>query len=75
MRYFFHVQMNDLEIADFEGSEFESFDAAHSEAARIARNLLHDFSVEGDRNSMLEVMDEDGDTVLSLPVHGSRTLH
>ena len=75
MRYFFNVQTDGLEIADFEGGEFESFDAAHSEAARIARELLRDSAIETDRNSMLEVVDEDGATVLSLPVHVSPTLH
>jgi hypothetical protein len=75
MRYFFNVHMDGQEIADCEGGEFESFDAAHSEAARIARELIRDFSVEIDRTSTLEVLDEDGLTVLNLPVHGNRTLH
>jgi hypothetical protein len=75
MRYFFHVHMNGQEIADCEGSEFDNFDAAHSEAARIARELIRDFSIESDRSSELEVVDEDGQTLLSLPVHGSHTLH
>jgi hypothetical protein len=75
MRYFFNVHMDGQEIADCEGSEFESFDAAHSEAARIACELLRDFSIEIDRSSTLEVLDEDGTTVLNLPVHGSPTLH
>ena len=75
MRYFFNVHMDGQEISDVEGGEFDSFDAAHSEAARIARELFRDFSFEIDRHSMLEVLDEEGATVLNLPVHDNHTLH
>lgn len=65
MRYFFHVVGSGKTYGDETGEEFADRESAMAHAARIARELAADDSVDG---LWISVADEDGKEVGTLPI-------
>ena len=71
-RYFILVREGDVLLPDDEeGQEFASFDAVRDEAIESARHLLSQAALAGNAgrlNLTIEVRDETGKVVLTMPV-------
>jgi hypothetical protein len=71
-RYFFHVRDGDnLLPDDGEGQEFPNLEAVRLEAIEGARDILSEAALNGAAGSLrqqIEVTDESGRTVLTMPI-------
>ena len=71
-RYSLRLRDNDILLPDDEeGQEFASLEAVRHEAIRSARQLLSYAALSGEAaglNQQIEVLDEAGETVLTVPV-------
>ncbi len=68
--YFLHIRDGAKLEPDPHGMEFPDIDAACTEARRVARELVEEFSEFG-RETVIEIADEAGRTVMAVPVSGS----
>jgi hypothetical protein len=64
--YYFHIRNGDKLERDPDGMELPDMDAALAEALTVARELLGEISDLG-REAVIEVADEAGQTLLTLP--------
>jgi hypothetical protein len=68
--FFLHVKDGDAMIADQEGSEFASLEAAKAEAIECARELMSQGVLDGGRlglDRIFVITDEMGRTLLTVP--------
>ena len=68
MRYFFNIIEGPDEIADPEGTDFPSEQAAQREASAVVADLLREFPGRFGRTSVLEVFSEDRRRIIALPI-------
>lgn len=68
-RFYFNVRDGDTLIADQEGVEMPGKTAAAEEAKQAARDLLAERVKYGEplESKRFEVVDDDGETILTLP--------
>lgn len=71
-RYFFHLRDGDSLLKDDEeGQEFPNLEAVRLEAIEAARDILSEAALSGHAGSLnqqIEVVDEAGHTVVTMPV-------
>jgi hypothetical protein len=71
-RYFFHLRNGKTLLAgDDEGEELQDLEAVRHYAIQSAREILSEAALSGSAGSLnqhLEVLDERGQTVLTMPV-------
>ena len=64
---FFHIQNGDVyEDQDPDGEDLPDLEAARAAAAQIARDFWEDFP-DANLDMLIEVADEDGETLLTVP--------
>ncbi|GEO19375.1 DUF6894 family protein [Microvirga aerophila] len=64
--YYLHIRIGDKLDADPDGAELPDIDAALAEALKVARELTAE--IPGyDGSTVIEIADEDGRTILTLP--------
>ena len=68
VRYFFNIIEGSFEIADPEGTDLPSEEAAQMEALAIASDLLREFPGRFGHTSVLEVFSEDRRRIMALPI-------
>jgi hypothetical protein len=68
-RYFFHIRDRELFVPDEEGSIFEDFETARSEAFESARELAAQVVASGQLvdGQRVELTDEQGQVLLAVP--------
>lgn len=70
IQYFFHVHDGPRVIIDYEGAEFECYEAAEREAQASVRDLAVDYIRSGRKldGQKLEIMDKEGHSISFVPV-------
>jgi hypothetical protein len=71
MLYYFNIIEGCSEIADPEGTDLPSEEAAQDEARVIALELLREFPGRFECNSILEVISEAGQRIMARPILSS----
>ena len=68
MRFFFNIVEGSVEIADPEGSDLPSQDAAQAEARAIAVELAQEFPGRFKNNSVVEALTETGNRIFAVRI-------
>jgi hypothetical protein len=65
--YYFHIRDGSTFEIDPDGTELPDISAAHAEALKVAHELLREVADLGQK-AVLEIADEHGRTVLTMPL-------
>jgi hypothetical protein len=65
--YYFHIRDGSSLEVDPDGTELPDISAAHAEALKVAHELLREVTDLG-QTAVLEIADEHGRTVLTMPL-------
>jgi hypothetical protein len=65
--YYFHIRDGSSLESDPDGTELPDISAAHAEALKVAHELLREVADLGQK-AVLEVADENGHTILTMPL-------